>query len=357
MKKLLAVCMILALALLPLMGSAEGFDQKEFEGQTLNVYNWGEYIDMQVVRDFEKLYNVRVNYKTFDSNEDLWLQLSTGDSWDVLVPSDYMIQRLISKKMLQPLDRTIVTGFDTLTDTVLGLDYDPDNTYAAPYLWQNMGIIYDTRKISPEEMEAQGWDALHNPDYAGHVYMYNSSRDAFMVAEKALGYSANTTDEAEIMAAYEWLRTMHATVKPAYVTDEGIDAMVEGQKWISVDYSGNAAYILSENENMAFCAPKQGTNIAVDAMVIPANAKNPKLANVFIQYIMTEEVSEAISVEVGYASPNAAVLERLSGPGGEYEGNAAYLPRAGYELDEAYADLPEDWQSREPDLWIRVMAE
>ena len=357
MKKLITVLLVLSLALLPLVGPAEGFDPKEFEGATLNVYNWGEYIDMKVVRDFEKLYNVLVNYKTFDSNEDLWLQLTTGDSWDVVVPSDYMIERLIGANMLQPLDKSIVTGWDGLVDEVRGLPFGPDNTYSAPYFWQTIGIVYDTAKIPEEEMEAQGWDALQNPDYAGHVYMYNSSRDAFMVAEKALGYSCNTTDEAEIMAAYEWLRSMHQTVKPSYVTDEGIDAMAEGMNWLSVDYSGNAAYIISVNDRMSYCTPKQGTNIAVDAMVIPANAKNPKLANVFISYIMTEEVSEAISVEVGYASPNASVLETLSGPGGDYEDNVAYLPRTGYELDEIYVDLPAEWQGREPDLWIRVMAE
>jgi len=357
MKKLLTALLALSLALLPLLASAEGFDPKEFEGQTLNVYNWGEYVDMQVIRDFEKMYNVRVNYKTYDSNEDLWLQLTSGDSWDVVVPSDYMIERLLGAKMLQPLDKTIVTGLDALVEDVKGLPFDPENNYYAPYFWQSMGIIYDTTKIPEEEMEEQGWEALHNPAYAGHVYMYNSSRDAFMVAEKTLGYSANTTDEKEINEAYEWLRTMHRTVKPAYVTDEGIDAMAEGMKWLSVDYSGNAAYILGENEDMAYCIPKQGTNIAIDAMVIPANAKNPKLANVFIQYMLTEEVCEANSLEVGYASPNAAVLAALSGPGGEYEENSAYLPRKGYALDEIYVDLPEEWQKAEPDLWIRVMAE
>lgn len=357
MKKLITVFLVLSLTLLPLLSLAEGFDPSELAGTTLNVYNWGEYIDMSVVRDFEKLYNVRVNYKTFDSNEDLWLQLSTGDAWDVVVPSDYMIERLIRANMLQPLDKSIVTGWDGLVDEVRGKSFDPDNTYSAPYLWQTIGIVYDTTKISEEEMEAQGWDALHNPDYAGHVYMYNSSRDAFMIAQKALGYSANTTKESEIMEAYEWLRTMHQTIKPSYVTDEGIDAMADGLNWLSVDYSGNAAYIISVNDKMSYCTPKQGTDIAIDAMVIPANAKNPKLANVFIQYIMTEEVSEAISLEVGYASPNAAVLAELSGPGGDFEGNVAYMPRTGYELDEIYVDLPTEWQSKEPDLWIRVMAE
>ena len=357
MKKILTALLVLSLALLPLMGGAEGFDPKEFEGQTLNVYNWGEYVDMSVIRAFEKEYGVRVNYKTFESNEYLWLQMQSGDSWDVIVPSDYMIERLLAAGKLQPLDKSIVDNLDLLCDGVKNQAYDPDNTYSAPYFWQSMGIVYDTTKISTEEMEAQGWDAFHNAAYKGHAYMYDSSRDAFMIAEKALGYSANTTDEAEINAAYEWLREMHRTLEPSYVTDEVIDSMAEGLKWMALVYSGDAAYILSENEDMAYCVPFQGTNIAVDAMVIPANAKNPKLANVFIRYMLSTDASIANSTEVGYASANAEALAELSGPGGEYEGNSAYMPRAGYEKDELFVDLPAEWQAKQPDLWAKVMAE
>ena len=178
-----------------------------------------------------------------------------------------------------------------------------------------------------------------------------------MIAEKALGFSANTTNEEEINAAYEWLRTMHQTLKPSYVTDEVIDSMAEGLKWMALVYSGDAAYILSENEDMAYCVPSQGTNIAVDAMVIPKNAENPKLANVFIQYMLGHDAALANSLEVGYAAANDSVLAELSGPGGDYEDNEAYVPRAGYELDEMYVDLPAEWQAKQPDLWTKVMAE
>ena len=357
MKKVVSLLFAVCMALLPLAGMAEGFSADEFKGTTLNVYNWGEYVDMSVIREFEDLYGVRVNYKTYESNEYLWLQLSSGDAWDVIFPSDYMVERLIKAKMLQPLDKSIVTEWDALTEDVLNLAFDPDNTYSAPYFWQTVGIVYDTTKISEEEMEAQGWEAYLNPDYAGHAFAYDSSRDSFMMAEKALGYSANTTDEQQVNEAYEWLRKMHATLKPSYVTDEVIDAMAEGLKWMAVVYSGDGAYILSENEDMSYCTPKQGTNIAVDAMVIPANAKNPKLANVFIQYMLGHDTCLANSLEVGYASPRSDVLAELSGPGGEFEGNAAYLPRKGYELDEIYIDLPAEWQSRQPDLWAKIMAE
>ena len=360
MKKLLATLMVLVLALMPMAGLADGIDgidPAEFSGVTLNVYNWGEYVDMSVIREFEKIWNVRVNYKTYESNEYLWLQMASEDAWDVIVPSDYMIERLIANKKLQPLDKSIVNNLDQLADGVRNLPFDPDNTYSVPYFWQTVGIVYDTTKIPEEEMEAQGWDAYQNPEYAGHAYMYDSSRDAFMIAEKALGYSANTTDETEIMEAYEWLRSMHKNLRPSYVTDEVIDSMAGGLKWMALVYSGDAAYICSENENMAYCTPSQGTNLAVDCMVIPANAKNPKLANIFIRYMLEYDASLANSTEVGYASPNAEVLAELSGPGGDYEEIPAYVPRSGYEKDEMYQDLPEEWQSRQPDLWAKIMAE
>ncbi len=332
---------------------SEPADADSFKGQVLNVYNWGEYIDKQVLTNFEKEYGVKVNYSLFSSNEEMYTKLLSGASYDVIVPSDYMIERLLKEKQLQELDRTVIDNLDGLTDSVKNLSYDPDNTWSVPYLWQNVGIVYDKTKIDPAKIEEKGWDIFLDPEYSGHTYMYDSERDAFMVAFKALGYSMNTEKEDEIEAAYNWLREMDKAVSPAYVTDEVIDSMANGEKWLALVYSGDAAYILSENENMGFCAPKQGTNIAVDAMVIPANAKNPALANQFIRYITEFENSKMISTEVGYASPNAKVMEELAGPGGDYEGNEAYIPRAGYEKDEMFHDN-ETLKKILSEKWIKV---
>ena len=240
-----------------------------------------------------------------------------------------------------------------LADGVKNLAYDPDNTYSVPYLWQTVGIVYDTTKIDPEKVEEKGWEIFRDAEYEGHVYMYDSERDAFMIAFKALGYSANTENEDEIQAAYEWLREMDKAVHPSYVTDEVIDSMANGEKWLALVYSGDAAYILSENDKMGFCNPEQGTNIAVDAMVIPANAGNPELANQFINYILQPDNALAISTEVGYASPLTEVMEELSGPGGDYEGNEAYRPRSGYEKDEMFTDN-EVLKKKLSELWIKV---
>ena len=349
--------MVLAVVFLALSvsaGAGEAYDPvKEFGSDVLNVYNWGEYIDRQGITNFEKEYKVRVNYSLFSSNEEMYTKLMSGASYDVLVPSDYMIERLIRENMLQPIDHDVVDNLDNLVEGVRNLDFDPDNTYMVPYLWQSVGIVYDTTRIDPEKIEELGWSIYLDPEYDGHAYMYDSERDAFMIAFKALGYSANTESAEEIQAAYEWLRQMDKTVHPSYVTDEVIDSMANGEKWMALVYSGDAAYILSENEDMGYCVPGEGSNIAVDAMVIPANASNPKLANVFIKYILEYENSLMISEEVGYASVNAEVLAELSGPGGTYEGNDAYLPRAGYDKDEFYHDN-ETLRRQLSELWIKV---
>ena len=346
MKKIWTVILVLCVLAVPMAAWADS--------GVLNVYNWGEYIDRQVITDFEKEYGVRVNYSLFSSNEEMYTKLLSGASYDVIIPSDYMIERLIREKKLQPIDHAVVDNLDNLADGVRNLYYDPDNTYSVPYLWQTVGIVYDTTKIDPEAIEEQGWSAFLNPEYKGHVYMYDSERDAFMIALKALGYSANSDKDDELEAAYNWLREMDKAIRPSYVTDEVIDSMANGEKWMALVYSGDAAYILSENEDMGYCAPKEGTNVAVDAMVIPANANNPELANKFIRYILEYKASLMISEEVGYASANAQVLEELSGEGGDYEGNDAYVPRSGYELDEFYHDIPDELRSKYSSMWIKV---
>lgn len=344
MKKLISALLLICLTVLPLTSLAAD--------DVLNVYNWGEYIDKQVIYDFEKEFNCRVNYSIFSSNEDMYIK-QKANSYDVMIPSDYMIERLLKEKRLQAIDKTVVTNLSVLTDGVLNMAYDPDNTYSVPYLWQTVGIVYDKTKVDPAKVEEKGWDIFLDPELEGHVYMYDSERDAFMVAFKALGYSMNTESEEEIQAAFEWLRNMDKAVHPSYVTDEVIDSMCNGEKWLALVYSGDAAYILSENEDMAYCAPGQGTNVAVDAMVIPADAANPELANKFINFILDYDNAVRISEEVGYASSNAQVLEELSSEGGAYEGNEAYIPRSGYEKDEMFHDN-EVLRKELSELWIKV---
>lgn len=351
----LGLCGLMVVSLSGCGGSGKSdVDPQEVYGcSTLNVYNWGEYVGENVLSNFEKQYNVKINYSMFASNEEMYTKLLGGSQYDVLVPSDYMIERMIDDNMLQPLDKSMIPNLANLADGVKGLSYDPDNTYSAPYFWGMVGIVYNKNNVDPADVESQGFDVLRNEKYKGHVFVYDSERDSFMMAFKALGYSMNTENEDEIQEAYQWLLDMDKKVDPSYVTDEVIDGMVTGEKDIAVVYSGDAAYILSENEDMAYWLPEEGTNLWSDAMVIPANAKCPKLANEFINYILTDEASYDNSSTVGYASSNKNVLEEMSAPGGEYDGNPAYLPRVGYAKDEVFKHN-EVLKKILADLWIKV---
>ncbi|MBQ2309857.1 MAG: ABC transporter substrate-binding protein, partial [Erysipelotrichales bacterium] len=282
-----------------------------------------------------------------------YTKLMSGTLYDVLVPSDYMIQRLMIENYLQPIDKSIVTDLDLLAEGTKNLEWDPDNTYAVPYFWGNVGICYDPNIVDPEDVENEGFAVFKNPKYAGQIFMYDSERDAFMIAFKDLGYSMNTSDPEEIQAAYEWLIEMDDAVNPAYVTDEIIDGLINGEKAMGLVYSGDAAYILSENEEMAYFCPEYGTNLWVDAMVIPATAQNPELANVFINFMLQYDAAYANSDFVGYASNNQEVLEVLSGEGGTYEGNDAYVPRNDNPNDEVF--INNDFQRKMiSDLWVKV---
>lgn len=328
-KKLIAVLLLICLAILPVCSLADG---------TLNVMNYGEYIDEEVIRNFEKEFGVKVNYALNDTPEAMYTKLSTGVSYDVVVTSDYMIDRLIKEDAVLPLDKSVVTNLDQLSDQVKNLYYDPDNTYSVPYLWQNVVLCYDTTKIDPAKIEEQGWAILQDPELDGHIFIFDSPRDVFMMALKDLGYSMNTESAEELQAAYDWLVKMNQASHPSYVGDEMIDGMAQGEKWIAMMYSGDAVYASMENEKLSICAPQEGTNIAVDAMFIPANAASPELANQFINYVLDYENAMMITVETCYSTPNAKVAEDVTAPGGEFEGIEWYVPRTGYEKDEMYTD-------------------
>ena len=238
---------------------------EKYGSNVLKLYLPGEYLGENVISDFEKQYGVRVIVENFDSNEMMYTKLMAGDRYDVIIPSDYMIERLMNEDFLQPLDKSMIPNMENMSDAVLGMSYDPDNTYSIPYFWGSVGLVYNHENVDHAVIESEGWEVLRNTDYAGHIYIYDSERDSFMMAFKALGYSMNTEDPNEINDAYEWLLQMNNTMSPVYVTDEVIDGMMNGYKDIAVVYSGDAAVVLDENEDMSFYMPSQGTNIWCDA--------------------------------------------------------------------------------------------
>lgn len=328
---------------------------EKYGSNVLKLYLPGEYLGENVISDFEKQYGVRVIVENFDSNEMMYTKLMAGDRYDVIIPSDYMIERLMNEDFLQPLDKSMIPNMENMSDAVLGMSYDPDNTYSIPYFWGSVGLVYNHENVDPAVIESEGWEVLRNTDYAGHIYIYDSERDSFMMAFKALGYSMNTEDPNEINDAYEWLLQMNNTMSPVYVTDEVIDGMINGYKDIAVVYSGDAAVVLDENEDMSFYMPSQGTNIWCDAMVIPQNAENPKLAHEFINYMLTYEAAFDNTETVGYTSPNAEVFEEMTSSEDLYADNAAYLPRSGYEKDEMFHDNQVLMRELSK-LWIKVKA-
>ena len=337
-----------------LFGLNKSAGSQPYAGQTLHVYNWGEYTGENIISGFEELTGAKVIMDNFDSNEQMYIKVANGDAYDVLVPSDYMIQRMMQEKMLQKLEpETHKECLGELANAIKGLPYDPKNEYSIPYFWGTVGIVYDKTKVSEEDLEKDGWDIFLDQKFKGDIYLYDSERDSFMMALKALGYSMNTTSQDELNDAYNWLIQCVQTMDPEIVTDEIIDNMAQARKALGLIYSGDAAYVMSENENMGFYMPKSGTNLWSDAMVIPKNAKNPKLANEFIRYITSYDAAMDNSSYVGYTSPNKEVMEELGGKGGDYDGINAYTPRAGYDKDEVF-QYDEITRKIIADLWSRV---
>ena len=328
-------------------------DKRPFEGETLHIYNWGEYTGENILANFEEETGAKVVMENFDSNEQMYIKVANGEAYDIVVPSDYMIQRLISEEYLQKLDWSKLDCMDKLADAVKGLPYDPDNEYSVPYFWGTVGIVYDKTKVDMEDLKREGYNIFLDEKYRGDIYLYDSERDSFMMALKALGYSMNTENQDELEEAYEWLVKCVQTMKPEIVTDEIIDNMAQGRKALGLIYSGDATYVMDENGNMGYYLPETGTNLWSDAMVIPKNAKNPELAHAFINYATDYEGAYDNSSYVGYTSANQEVMDELSGEGGDFEGINAYIPRSGNELDEVFV-YNERTRKEISNLWSRV---
>lgn len=348
-----AAVTVIALVSVSVFQFGKGNAARPFEGQTLHLYNWGEYTGENIIRDFEEETGASVIMENFDSNEQMYIKVANGESYDVLVPSDYMIQRLIQEDLLQKLDHSKLDCMELLTEDVKGLPYDPENEYSVPYFWGTVGIVYDKTKVDIKDLEEQGYNIFLNEKYKGDIYLYDSERDSFMMALKALGYSMNTENEQEINEAYDWLVQCVQTMKPEIVTDEIIDNMAQGRKALGLIYSGDATYVMAENENMGYYLPETGTNFWSDAMVIPKNARNPELAHAFINYASSYDGAYDNSSYVGYTSANQEVMDTLYGEGGNYEGINSYIPRSGNEMDEVFV-YNERTKQIISNLWSRV---
>jgi len=348
-----AAAAVIVVAIVGVASLNRGDSGLPYAGETLYVYMPGEYIGEEVVPLFEEATGATVIMENFESNEQMYIKVANGESYDLLIPSDYMIQRILEEGLLQKLDPEKLDCMDVLLEEVKYQPYDPNNEYSVPYFWGTVGIVYDTTKVSLEDLEREGFAIFLNEKYKGDIYLYDSERDSFMMALKSLGYSMNTESEEELQAAYDWLVQCVKTMEPEIVTDEIIDNMAQGRKALGLCYSGDAAYIMCENENMGFYNPNEGTNLWFDSMVIPANAENPELAHEFINFVTSYEIAYDNSAWVGYTSPNEDVMNDLAAEGGDYEGINAYLPRMEYENDEVFF-YNEETRKIISNLWSKV---
>ena len=311
-KKAVSIALVLALALTLCLFSGCGSDKV-----TLNVYNWGiniadgtdDYID--VVALFEEAYpDIDVNYTTYEDNESLYTRLKNGGvSYDVIIPSDYMIARMINEDMLLPLDFENIPNYELVDEQFKNQPYDPNNEYSVPYTWGTVGIIYNTKYV--DEADVTGWELLWNEKYAGKILMFDNSRDAFGIAQYLLGYDINTTDEAELQACADKLAEQKPVVQQ-YVMDQIFDAMENEEAWIAPYYAGDYLTMVEENPDLAFYRPEhQGFNMFIDAMCIPTCCQEKEAAELFINFLCDPEISAANMDYLGYSVPASASKEYL----------------------------------------------
>lgn len=321
--------------------------------ETLKIFNAGEYIDPDLITEFEKEYNCRIIYETFDSNESMYTKIMSGETYDVIVPSDYMIERLIKENQLAEIDWNKLSNKDNLNRNIMGMEFDSENKYSVPYFYGTVGILYDKTVVKEEDLK-DGWNLLKNPRYKNNIYMYDSERDAFMIALKALGYSMNTDKLEEIDAAYNWLIEQRVTMNPVDVGDDVIDNMIAGNKALAVVYSGDAAYIMAQNKNLEFFNPDEGTNEWFDCMVIMKSSQKTVLAHKFIDFMLDVEHATANSSFVGYTSPVEGAYQNMLEM--DYKGISSYTPVIGNEKNEIFRYQSAETKGYFADLWTRVKA-
>ena len=331
--------------------------------RVVNVCSWGEYLDMSLIEEFEAQTGITVNYKTTDSNETLYSLLENGGSdFDVVVPSDYMISQLIEEDWLQPLDYSKIPNFEKIADRFKNLSYDPENLYTVPYTWGTLGIIYNTTMV---DEPITSWNVMFDDSYAGNVILIDNPRDAFGMALYYLGYSVNTTDEAQIREAAELVSNAWSNGVYQGKTMDGIFQIMEGgNAAIGTYYAGDYLTMLENNEDLAYVIPDEGSNWFVDAMCILKDAKNVDEAHEWINFIASTDANLRNMDYIWYASPNEEALEMY--PAWYEEQYGEPLDQELYEimaapkeiLDrcEAYLVLPQETRTLYNDLWIELGA-
>ena len=357
MKRIIAFALTVMMTVGLLAGCGDGGKEQ----RVVNVCSWGEYIDESLIGEFEAQTGIHVNYQTAESNETLYSLLQTGGAdFDVIVPSDYMIGRLIDEGMLAELDYSAIPNYDLIDPQYKSLSFDPENKYTVPYSWGTVGIIYNTKMV---DEPITSWGAMFDEKYAGQVLMINNSRDALMAALCYLGYDINTTDEAQLDEAFQLVKNAKDKgVYQAFVMDEIFGKMEGGNAAIAMYYAGDYLTMLENNEDLAFVVPEEGSNWFVDAMCVLKSSQHKDEAMEWINFIAGTDANLANMDYIWYASPNAEALEEYPAyyeeeydePLDEEIYNIMAAPPEVLDRCELYINLPQDTLKFYNDLWTRL---
>lgn len=366
----LLLCIVLATLLLPLFAmqtfaleealstAEEYYTRFADQGISINVYNWGEYIAdgsdgmINVNREFEKLTGIKVYYSTYATNEELYSKLKSGGaSYDIIIPSDYMIGKMISEGMLEELDFNNIPNFSLIDERFVNPLYDVQNRYSVPYSWGYVGIIYNQNMVFEDAIDS--WDILWDEKYFGEILMFSNPRDAFAIAQLKLGYSMNTADPRELQDSLEELQKQKPLVQ-AYVMDEIFDKMLGGEAALAPYYAGDAITMMDENEDLGFAVPKEGTNLFVDAACIPKGSKNKEAAEMYINFLTEPQISAANLEYVGYGTPSSAAREMMDPE--IAENPIAYPEDSELQNTEYFAELPRDASLLMDKMWTQLLS-
>lgn len=325
---------------------------------TINVYNWGEYLPLgeddtlNLNEEFTNLTGIKVNYSTYATNEELYAKLRAGAaSYDVIIPSDYMISRMIKEDMLLPLDMENIPNYKYIMDKFQTPEYDPDSRYSVPYTWGTVGIVYNSDLTDMDEEDID-WDVLWNEEYADEILMFDNPRDSFAIAQLILGQSLNTEDKRELRAAADLLKDQKKYVQ-AYVMDEIFDKMGAGEATFAPYYAGDAVVMMEDHENLGFVIPESGTNLFVDALCIPKGAKNKEAAEMYINFLCEPEAALEIADFIGYSTPNSGAFEMLDE---EVQNDEISYPDDEFLNDkcEIFKNLSDDTNQYMQNLWTEI---
>lgn len=331
-----------------------GCEIQKNKEKSINVYSWGEFISdgadgtINVNKKFTEETGIKVNYKTFQNNEELFAKISGGGGdYDVIIPSDYMVSRLIEKDMLEKIDFNNIPNYRFISDKFKNLNFDPKNEYSVPYVWGMIGIFYNKNEVSEEI----NWDILWNEKYKNRILMFDNARDAFAISLLRLGYSVNTEDKNELRQAADELIKQKPLVQ-AYVMDQIFDKISNGEAVLAPYYAGDAAIVMKNNPDIGFIIPKKGSEKFIDSMCIPKGSENKELAQEYINFMCRTDIALANAKKTGYSTPHKAAYNLLDE---DIKNSDIFYPdKETFENSQTFVNLSEATNKLLDELWTEV---